>query len=96
MSNLLNVIFENEVLREKVKILLVEHRYYKEARDLMENKNEGIFNAINPKATVWESPETYNPTELADFLTKFSKKQLESKKDIYSEMFRDKAIKVTK
>ena len=54
----------------------------------MKNKNEGIFNAINPKATVWESPKTYNPTELADFLTKFAKKQLESKKDIYSEMFR--------
>lgn len=62
----------------------------------MDNKNEGIFNAIKPKATVLEFPKTYNPTELADFLTKFAKKQLESKKDIYSEMFRDKAIKLAK
>lgn len=39
MSNLLNVIFENEVLREKVKILLVEHGCYKEARELMQDQN---------------------------------------------------------
>ena len=35
MSNLLNAIFENEILKEEIKTLLVKHGMYKEAQELM-------------------------------------------------------------
>lgn len=63
----------------------------------MENKDEGIFNAIKPKATVWECPKMNTPEEMVDSLTKLAKKQYASKIDVYEEMFKKhKAIKVTK
>lgn len=39
MSTILNAIFQNESLKEDVKILLVKHGHYKEARELMESQN---------------------------------------------------------
>ena len=53
MSNLLNAIFENEILKEEIKTLLVKHGMYKEAKELMGN-NKTIN--IDPELVIKTRP----------------------------------------
>lgn len=54
----------------------------------MKNKDEGIFNAIKPKATVLEFTKINTTAEMADALTKLAKKQSKSKSEVNLEDFR--------
>ena len=54
----------------------------------MKNKNEGIFNSIKPKTTVYGYNEMKTKSEMIEALNKLSEKQFESKPEVNLEDFR--------
>lgn len=62
MENILKVILENENLKEELKVLLVKHGYYKEARYLRDFKSLNIIDIEKIK-----TPKELSPAEIEIF-----------------------------